>query len=355
MALGGGYFKTTYESDLALVDTRLRRVAVAALVVALLLLPRFGSSFVLDLAAQTALAAVGALALNLLTGLAGQISLGHAGFLATGAFTTAALVESGWRSPLVTLPAAALVGALLGVIVGIPSLRLKGLYLALGTLAMHHVVLYGAGELQTRWGVNTGYTIPPPRLGELVLKGTVPWYYALVAVAAAALVLAVNLQRSRAGRAWMAIRDREIAAESVGIDVARYKILAFVWSSAATSVAGALFAYYRGFVSVEAFSFFLAIEYVAMIIIGGLGSALGAVLGAGFVTLLPHGIDAAVGAVRLPGGVEYYLFPAKFGAFGLLMALFLIFEPQGLVGIWRRVRNWVFLWPFRHRPLRAAS
>lgn len=355
MALGGGYFKTTYESDLALVDTRLRRVALAALVVALLLLPRFGSSFVLDLAAQTALAAVGALALNLLTGLAGQISLGHAGFLATGAFTTAALVESGWRSPLVTLPAAALVGALLGVIVGIPSLRLKGLYLALGTLAMHHVVLYGAGELQTRWGVNTGYTIPPPRLGALVLKGTVPWYYALVAVAAAALVLAVNLQRSRAGRAWMAIRDREIAAESVGIDVARYKILAFVWSSAATSVAGALFAYYRGFVSVEAFSFFLAIEYVAMIIIGGLGSALGAVLGAGFVTLLPHGIDAAVGAVRLPGGVEYYLFPAKFGAFGLLMALFLIFEPQGLVGIWRRVRNWVFLWPFRHRPLRAAS
>ena len=278
MALGGGYFKTTYAGDLALVDTRLRRVAVAALV-----------------------------------------------------------------------------GALLGVVVGIPSLRLKGLYLALGTLAMHHVVLYGAGELQTRWGVNTGYTIRPPALGPFVLRGTVAWYYALVAVAAVSLVLAVNLQRSRAGRAWMAIRDREIAAESVGIDVARYKILAFVWSSAATSVAGALFAYYRGFVSVEAFSFFLAIEYVAMIIIGGLGSALGAVLGAGFVTLLPHGIDAAVGAIRLPGGVEYYLFPAKFGAFGLLMALFLIFEPQGLVGIWRRVRNWVFLWPFRHRPLRAAS
>ena len=355
MALGGGYFKTTYTGDLALVDTRLRRVALAALVVGLLLLPRFGSSFVLDLAAQTALAAVGALALNLLTGLAGQISLGHAGFLAAGACTTAALVESGWRSPLVTLPGAALVGALLGVIVGIPSLRLKGLYLALGTLAMHHVVLYGAGELQTRWGVNTGYTIPPPRLGALVLKGTVAWYYALVAVAAVALVLAVNLQRSRAGRAWMAIRDREIAAESVGIDAARYKVLAFVWSSAATAVAGALFAYHRGFVSVEAFSFFLAIEYIAMIIIGGLGSALGAVLGAAFVTLLPYGIDAAVGALRLPGGVEYYLFPAKFGAFGLLMAAFLIFEPQGLVGIWRRVRNWFFLWPFRHRPLRAAS
>jgi len=178
---------------------------------------------------------------------------------------------------------------------------------------------------------------------------------ALTAVAGLVLVLSVNLQRSRAGRAWMAIRDREIAAESVGIDVARYKVLAFVWSSALTSVAGALFAYQRAFVSVEAFGFFLAIEYIAMVIIGGLGSALGAVLGAAFVTLLPYGIDAGVAALRVPGGAEYYLFPLKFGAFGLLMAAFLIFEPQGLVGVWRRVRNWVFLWPLRYRPLRSAS
>jgi branched-chain amino acid transport system permease protein len=355
MALGGGYFKTTYASDLAIVDTRLRRAALGALVVALLLLPRLGSSFVLDLAAQTALVAVGALALNLLTGLAGQISLGHAGFICAGAFTTAALVENGWRSPAVTLPAAALVGAALGVAIGVPSLRLKGLYLALGTLALHHVVLYAAGELQSRWGANTGSTIPAPALFGYALKGGVAWYYALTLTAAAVVFLSVNLQRSRAGRAWMAIRDREIAAESVGIDVARYKVLAFVWSSALTSVAGALFAYHRGFVSVEAFGFLGAVEYIAMIVIGGMGSALGAVLGAAFVTLLPYGIDAAVASLRLPGGVESYLFPAKFGAFGLLMALFLIFEPQGLVGIWRRVRNWFALWPLRHRPLRPAS
>src|SRR2546422_5452096 len=137
MAHGGGYFKTTYASDLALVDTRLRRTALAALIVALLVLPRLTSPFVLDLVAQTALAAVGALALNLLTGLAGQISLGHAGFIAAGAFTTAVLVEHRLPSPLLALPAAALVGAVLGVVVGIPALRLKGLYLALGTLALH--------------------------------------------------------------------------------------------------------------------------------------------------------------------------------------------------------------------------
>jgi len=355
VALGGGYFKTTYAADLALVDTRLRRVALGALLLGLLVLPRFTSSFILDLAAQVALAAIGALALNVLTGLAGQISLGHAGFICAGAFTTAALVEYGVRSPWAALAGAAAVGAALGLVVGIPSLRLRGLYLALGTLAMHHVVLYVASELQSRWGANTGYSIPPPRVGSFTLRGTVAWYYVLMGAAAVVLCLAANLQRSRAGRAWMAIRDREIAAESVGIDVARYKVLAFVLSSTITSMAGALFAFQRGFVSVEAFGFLVTIEYIAMIIIGGLGSALGAVLGAAFVTLLPYAIDALVAGLRLQAGAEYYLFPAKFGAFGLLMALFLVFEPQGLVGIWRRVRNWFLLWPFRYRPLRATS
>jgi branched-chain amino acid transport system permease protein len=353
VALGGGYFKTSYEADLALVDTRLRKAALGGLVVALLLLPRIASGFVLDLASQVALAAMGALALNVLTGLAGQISLGHAGFLAAGAFTTAALVERGISTPLVTLPVTALVGGALGLVVGIPSLRLRGLYLALGTLAMHHVVLYAAGEMQARAGGNTGFTIPPARMAGSVLRGTVPWYYALLVAATLVLLLTVNLQRSRAGRAFMAIRDRDVAAASVGIDVARYKLVAFVWSSVITALAGTLFAYQRGFVSVEAFGFFVAVEYIAMIIIGGLGSALGAVLGAAFVTLLPYVIDTLVAWLG-PGAADYYIFPAKFGAFGLLMALFLIFEPLGLVGIWRRVRNWFFLWPFRHRPLRAS-
>ena len=353
MARGGGYFKTSYEADLALVDTRLRRVALVAFVIALLVLPRYASNFALELVSQAALAAIGALALNVLTGLAGQISLGHAGFLAAGAFVTAALVERGIATPFVTLPAAALAGAVLGLIVGIPSLRLKGLYLALGTLAMHHVVLYIAGEMQARAGGNTGFSIPSALVAGFVVRGTATWYYVLIGAATIVLLLVVNLQRSRAGRAWMAIRDRDVAAASVGINIARYKLLAFVWSSAVTAVAGALFAYQRAFVSVEAFGFFVAVEYIAMIIIGGLGTALGAVLGATLVTLLPYGIDALVAGLA-PGAADYYIFPAKFGAFGLMMALFLIFEPLGLVGIWRRVRNWFFLWPFRHRPMRAS-
>jgi branched-chain amino acid transport system permease protein len=152
----------------------------------------------------------------------------------------------------------------------------------------------------------------------------------------------------------MAIRDREVAAASLGIAVARYKLLAFVASSMATALAGAVWAYQRSFVSVEAFGFFLTVEYLAMIVIGGLGSTLGALLGAAFVTLLPYAIDAAVASLHVRGAAEYYLFPLKLGAFGLLMALFLLFEPQGLVGIWRRVRAWLVLWPLRYAPLRSS-
>src|SRR5262245_48687062 len=354
MAYGSGAFRTTYEADMAIVDTRPRRVALAAFLAVLLALPWTASSVVVELASQTALAAIGALALHLLTGMAGQVSLGHAGFLAAGAFSVGILAESGWTSPFVAVPAAAAAGALLGVAVGMPSLRLKGLYLALGTLAMHYLVLYAGGEYQARWGLNTGISVPALAVGPLRIRTNIQWYYALLGLAALATAGAVNLARSRVGRAWIAIRDREVAAASLGIPVARYKLLAFVASAVATSLAGALWAYQRSFVSVEAFGFGVTIEYIAMIIIGGMGSVLGAVVGAAFVTLLPHAIDAAVAAMRAGGAAEYYLFPLKFGVFGVLMAVFLVAEPEGLIGIWRRARNWVVLWPLRYRPLGTA-
>ena len=346
-----GYFRTGYEQDLALIGTRLERRSLGVFVIALLAFPLIASPFQLDLACQVFLACVGSLSLMLLTGYAGQISLGHAGLIAAGAFTVGILFRETNAPFWITLPAAALVGALLGIIFGLPSLRLRGLYLAVSTLALHFVVIYLGGEYESRRGFSTGIVIDPPRLGSVSISDGRAWYFILLA-AAATLLICLNLLRARTGRAWRAIRAHETVAEALGIGIAGYKLLAFVISSAVTAVAGALFAYYRGFVSVEAFSLFLTIQYLAMVIIGGMGSLLGALLGATFVTIFPYIIET--GLLALPGAQRYasLLFAVNYAAFGLVMILFLIFEPLGLVGIWRRIQSYFLLWPFKHR---AAS
>ena len=346
-----GYFRTGYEQDLSLIGTRLERVSLVAFVIVLLAVPLVATPFQLDLASQVFLAAIGALSLMLLTGYAGQISLGHAGLMAAGAFTAGILSREANAPFWVTLPAAALVGGLLGVIFGLPSLRLRGLYLAVSTLALHFVVIYLGGEYESRWGFSTGIVVDPPKLGSIAITDPRAWYFILLAGAAATLLICLNLLRARTGRAWRAIRSHETVAEALGIGIAGYKVLAFVISSAITAVAGALFAYYRGFVSVEAFSLFLTIQYLAMVIVGGMGSLLGALLGAAFVTLFPYVIEA--GLLALPGAQRYadLLFAVNYAAFGFVMILFLIFEPLGLVGIWRRIQSWFLLWPFKHRPV----
>ena len=346
-----GYFRTGYAQDLELVETHTERWSLAVFLIGLLAFPFLASPFLLDLANQVFLASIGALALMLLTGYAGQVSLGHAGLMAAGAFTVGILFKEAQAPFWVTLPAAAIVGALLGVVFGLPSLRLRGLYLAVSTLALHFLVVYLGGEYETKRGYSTGILTDPPAIGSTVIGGGRVWYFILGTAAAGTLLLCLNLLRSGTGRAWAAIRANETVAEALGIGVAAHKLLAFVISSALTAVAGALFAYYRGFVSVEAFSLFLSIQYVAMIIIGGMGSLLGAILGAVFVTLFPYGIEAFLRS--LPGAQRYagMLFAVNYAAFGFVMILFLVLEPLGLVGIWRRVQTYFLMWPFRHRPM----
>src|SRR5437660_4021202 len=298
-----GHFRTGYAEDLALVATRFERAWLAAFLLALLAFPLVASPFQLDLACQVFLACVGSLSLMLLTGYAGQISLGHAGLIAAGAFTVGILFRETNAPFWITLPAAALVGALLGIIFGLPSLRLRGLYLAVSTLALHFVVIYLGGEYESRRGFSTGIVIDSPTLAGFSISDGRIWYYILLAAAAVTLLLCLNLLRAKTGRAWRAIRAHETVAEALGIGIAGYKLLAFVISSAITAVAGALFAYYRGFVSVEAFSMILTIQYLAMVIIGGMGSLLGALLGAAFVTVFPYLIEA--GLLALPGAERY--------------------------------------------------
>ncbi len=350
-----GYFRTDYGQDLALLRTRTERVSAVMFLLALTAFPFAASPFLLDLACQVFLASIGALALMLLTGYAGQISLGHAGLLAAGAFTTGILTREVSAPFWITLPASAITGMLLGLIFGLPSLRLRGLYLAVSTLALHFIVIYLGGEYESKRGFSSGILIDPPSLAGFQLTDGRAWYFVLLAAAALSLLICINLLRSRSGRAWRAIHARETVAEALGISIAGYKLLAFVISSSMTAVAGCLFAYYRGFVSIEAFDLFLTIQYVAMIIIGGMGSLLGAVLGAVFVTIFPYVIEALLGLLPNVQKLAGDIFAVNYASFGLVMILFLVLEPLGLVGIWHRVQNWILLWPFKYRPLAGAQ
>ena len=278
--------------DLALFGTPGRRVRLMLALAVLLVLPFAASPFLPDLANQVLLAAIGALALMLLTGFAGLISLGTAGL---------------------------------------------GLYLAISTLGLHFVIVYLGGEYEAREALSTGVMIDPPSIGSVSLTSEIAWYFVLLAFAALALLVSINLQRSRTGRAWRALRERDVVAAALGIDVRRFKLLAFVVSATITSIAGALFAYYRNFVSIDAFSLYLTVQYVAMIIIGGMGSITGALLGAAFVILFPYAIEAA--ATLLPARFGNVLFALDYAAFGMVMILFLLLEPAGLIGIWQRIRN----------------
>jgi branched-chain amino acid transport system permease protein len=344
--------QASYKQELALFGTRARQRRLGVALAISALLPFIVSPFLLDLANQVLLASIGALALMLLTGFAGLISLGTAGLLGAGAYTVGVLVRQVGAPFWITLPAAAVVGAGLGLIFGLPSLRLRGLYLAISTLGLHFVVVYLGGEYEAREVLSTGVMIDSPSLAGFTLTSGRAWYFALLAFAAFALLVSVNLQRSRTGRAWRALRERDVVAGALGINVQRFKLLAFMISATMTTIAGALFAYFRNFVSIDAFSLYLTVQYVAMIIIGGMGSIPGALLGAAFVILFPYAIEAIAG--YLPERFSNMVFALDYAAFGVVMILFLLLEPAGLIGIWQRMRNAIVARRAPKRPSRVS-
>lgn len=328
---------TRARDDLALVRTPRQGALLLVAGVILIVFPSVASPFQIDLASQVFLTSIGALALMLLTGFAGLISLGTAGLLAAGAFTVGVMVRAFAAPFWLTLPSAAVLGAVMGLVFGLPSLRLRGLYLAISTLGLHFIVVFLGSEYETRQTLSTGLMVPSPGIGSWQLQSGRGWYFVLLAFALLALLLSLNLRRSRTGRAWRALRQHDVVAAALGVDVQSFKLLAFVISAAMTAAAGALFAYFRNFVSIDAFSLYLTIQYLAMIIIGGMGSLAGALLGAVFVTLFPYVIDWA--AQILPASFSNTVFALEYAAFGLVMILFLLFEPSGLMGVLQRLRN----------------
>lgn len=350
MAIRSRTFSESYEEQLRLLPTLWAKFWLASLLAALAALPFIAGSYAVYLLNLTCVALVGALGLNILSGFTGQISLGHAAFLAIGAYTVAILGKRLGLPFWLALPAAGAVAALAGIAVGLPCLRLKGLYLAMVTMAVGAVVDHVLIFWPSVTGGIRGLQIDPPRLFSHELVGEIRMYFFLVPVSGLMLLAAKNIARTQVGRAFVAIRDREVAAEALGVNLTGYKLLAFAISSFYAGVAGGLHAYTLGYVQPEHFTFLLSVQYIAMNIVGGLGSLLGSVLGSAFIVIMPELIKQLAKVLEwvLPSLQGHYGEDWNVSAFGLVIMLFLIFEPGGLNAIWERLKLGLKNWPYTY-------
>jgi branched-chain amino acid transport system permease protein len=349
-----GVFKTNYAADMALFPLPVARKAIVAVVILLVVVaPSILGEYGLSQLNLICIATVGALGLNILVGYTGQISIGHGAFMSVGAYTAANLAVRLGAPFWITLPAGGVMAAVIGAAVGIPSLRIRGLYLAITTLAAQLIIEWAINHIPfISGGTQVSIQVPKPSLLGLRLETQRELYFFLLAAAMAATVATLNLVRSRLGRAFVAIRDHDIAAEITGINIFAYKLLAFAISSFYAGVTGVLYTYYLGIANYEQFQIDVSIDYLAMIIIGGLGSVLGPILGAAFVTLLPTVIRSlmqGMGAMVMGENTLAAVIPnLRLTVFGLAIILFLVLEPEGLNRLWQNVRNYFRYWPFSY-------
>ena len=337
-------FKTDYEQDIRLFKHGGQKFWYGLLALLLLASPFLAGEYVMSQLQFICIYSIIGLGLMLLVGFTGQISLGHAAFLAIGAYTEG-LMQAHGVPFLVSLPCAALFAAAAGWVVGLPALRLKGIYLAIATLAFNVIV----EEVTARWesltGGNSGLHLKPVELFGARLDSDASFYYLCLALAVVSVLAMLNLLRSPTGRAFVAIRDSEISAACMGVNLATYKTLSFALSAALAGVGGALYAHKVAFISPEQFTLLQSIELVTIVILGGVGFVHGAVLGAAFLIVLPQLISLAKD--YLPENIAGSGLQAV--VFGLVLIVFIIFEPLGLYGRWLKVRTWLELFPFYRR------
>ncbi len=357
---------TRYEDDLALFPDLWHRIGLGALALLAVAFPLVASDLWLSVANNTMIAVVGAVAMMILTGFAGQVSLGHAAFLAVGAYTVA-IVGGTFGLPIwLTIPLAGVVATVVGLAVGPFALRLEGLYLAIVTVGLLFLVDQGLRNgLAIAYGkdylnvpMSLGFGVPaegqlgPFRTvselaGGLTLRPDQKLYCVFVALTAAVVWIGRNIGRSNLGRAMMAVRDNDLAASVLGVDPARTKVVAFGISSFLAGVAGAMFAFQQQFITIEPpFDLHMSIEYIAMIVLGGIGTVFGAVTGAAaFVLLSPL---AELLGRHLPLLDQLSSAQQSSVLFAVLLIGFLVFEPLGLLGLWLRIKRYFLSWPFRY-------
>lgn len=352
--------KRTHFKDVRLFDTLPQAATVAAIALFLAALPFFAGNYYLYVVSYVAINVIVALGLNVLVGYTGQVSLGHAGFFAIGAYGTAMLMNMlGWPL-LVALPAAGLIAALFGFLLGLPALRLEGPYLAIVTLGFGLTVETLFAKVPF-FGGATGPSVPPFTLRFLDVFTREQNLYVLTVLIAGLSVLAVrNLMKTRVGRAFVAIRDSDVAAACAGVDLMVYKTLAFAVSAFFAGVAGGLFALNLGQIDPTTFNMMMSILFLAMVVIGGVSSILGSVMGATLISLLNlklKGLKLAdfeqiplagpqIAAFLKANFMETGMANIQFIVYGTILVLIMVFEPLGLYGYWIRAKRYWKTWPF---------
>ncbi len=344
-----GDYKTSYKEDMVLFQTFFSKFWLIAFLIFLCIIPHFLDNYVLYVCNMIGIAIIGALGLNILTGFTGQISLGHGAFLGIGAYASAYLVMDLGIPFFIAMPCAGLITAMFGMVFGIPSLRLKGLYLAIATLAAQFIIEYLMVHVEPVTNGVLGKMVDFPSIMGFTFDTDLKYFYLIGTVAILATIMSKNIVRTRSGRAFIAIRDQYISAEVMGVNLFKYKLLAFAFSSFLAGIAGSLWAHYVTIITPEHFTIGVSIEYLAMIIIGGMGSIIGSIFGAVFMVLLPEVLRGLSGTLSGEFPMIVNIFAAiKEGVFGLIIIIFLVYEPDGMAHRWQMIKAYWKLWPFSY-------
>jgi branched-chain amino acid transport system permease protein len=347
MGLPSGTFNQGYAQDMAIFRTRTQWVMLFAFLILLFACPLFFGDRILTVLTIIGISIISVHGLNILTGYCNQISMGHAGFMAVGAYTSALLTAKLGFSFWAALPCAALAAGIVGIIFGLPSLRIKGFYLIMATIAAHFIIIWVILQLYGITGGSDGLAVPRPEIGGFVFKSKASYFYLVMIIACLGTYLAKNIIRTRAGRAFIAIRDNELAAEVMGVNLWIYKLQAFFIGCVFAGVAGSLLVHYVAFATTDQFPFMNSVWYLGMLIVGGMGSTAGAIFGAVSLKLLDELVTIAgpiLAAAVSPQAASSLSLIMR----GLVIILFLIFEPRGLAHRWQMVKSYYRLWPFSH-------
>jgi len=344
-----GVFNENYAKDMAIVRTPAQWAILIGGIILLLCLPLFlGIQWLVTLNV-IAITLISVLGLNILTGYCGQISLGQAAFMGVGGYLSAVLTVHLKLPFLLALPCSAIGAGIVGLIFGLPSLRIKGFYLAMSTLAAQFILIWCFGHIRPDlMGGFDGIGVPNMSLGNIVLKTEQEKFYFIIPVTLLIIFLTKNIARTKAGRAFIAIRDNDLAAELMGVNLYYYKLVAFVICSMYAGFAGSLWVHYVRWIDPSHFALMDSIWFLAMLIVGGMGSVTGAVFGTIFMRGLNEIVMYSVPALQtlIPSASSSVFAAALQLFFGLVIVLFLIFEPRGLAHLWEKFKLSYRLWPY---------